>query len=84
LNQTVSEIMEALLVVFLSLLIKVHCVVESVQISMLGELESFDIYKEEKEIWDFGMPSWTTECGGHVLVNIDCIVVVQNEVANDT
>lgn len=80
--------MEALLVIFLSLLITVHGIAEHglhEKVSMLEELENFDIYEEdEDEIEDLGMSSWSTESTGHVLVNVDSFGAVGDGVTDDT
>jgi len=78
--------MEGLLVVFLALLITVHGIAEHrlrEKLSMLVELESFDIY-EEDELEDFVMPSWSSERGGHVLVNVDSFGAAGDGVTDDT
>ncbi|GLT36579.1 hypothetical protein SLA2020_109480 [Shorea laevis] len=53
------------------------------KIRILGELEELDIAEEnEEEILD--IPSWTSEHGGKVLVNVDSFGAIGDGVSDDT
>ncbi|XWS22610.1 hypothetical protein CRYUN_Cryun29cG0051000 [Craigia yunnanensis] len=50
--------------------------------NILGELEDLDIAEEDAEL--FEIPSWTSECGGKVLVTVDSFGAVGDGVSDDT
>ncbi|KAJ0095989.1 hypothetical protein Patl1_16110 [Pistacia atlantica] len=52
-------------------------------IAVLGELENLDI-EEDDEVELFDMPSWTSDRGSKVLVNVDSFGAVGDGVADDT
>ncbi|KAJ4711085.1 Pectin lyase-like superfamily protein [Melia azedarach] len=52
-------------------------------IAMLGEFENLDI-EEENESELFEVPSWTSERGGKVLVNVDSFGAAGDGVSDDT
>ncbi|XP_028754394.1 probable polygalacturonase At1g80170 [Neltuma alba] len=76
------------LVFFLGLLIAAHGAAGNVscdQIGMLGELESLDIEEEEEnEVEISEIPSWNSERGAKVLVNVDSFGAVGNGESDDT
>lgn len=74
------------IILFLGLLTVVHAVAETMvynDIGMLHELESFEI-DEENDVELFDTPSWTSERGGKVLVNVDSFGAVGDGVSDDT
>lgn len=74
------------LVSFLGLLIVAHRVAGNLvddNIGVLEELESWDI-EEENEVEVSPIPSWTSERGSKVLVNVDSFGAVGDGVSDDT
>lgn len=74
------------LVCLLGLLIAVHGAAGSMlceNIPMLEELESLDI-EEENEVELSEIPSWNSERGGKILVNVDSFLAVGNGESDDT
>uniref|UniRef100_A0A2C9UPG6 endo-polygalacturonase n=2 Tax=Manihot esculenta TaxID=3983 RepID=A0A2C9UPG6_MANES len=74
------------IILFLGLLTVVHAGAETMvynDIGMLHELESFEI-DEENDVELFDTPSWTSERGGKVLVNVDSFGAVGDGVSDDT
>ncbi|KAB1207891.1 hypothetical protein CJ030_MR7G024253 [Morella rubra] len=74
------------LVSFLGMLITAHGVVGNMiydQMVMLEELENLDI-EEEKEVELSPIPSWTSERGSKVLVNVDSFGAFGDGVSDDT
>ncbi|XP_015578604.1 probable polygalacturonase At1g80170 [Ricinus communis] len=74
------------IVFFLGLLTVVHGVAGNMlynNIGMLEELESFEV-DEENEVELFDTPSWTSERGGKVLVNVDSFGAAGDGVSDDT
>ncbi|KAH7570302.1 hypothetical protein JRO89_XS05G0083300 [Xanthoceras sorbifolium] len=74
------------MVSFLGLLIAVHGVAGNMlydNIVMLEELESLEI-EEDNEVELFDVPSWMSERGGKVLVNVDSFGAVGDGVSDDT
>lgn len=72
------------LVSFLGLLIT-HAVAGNMlfdKFNILGELEDLDIAEEDMEL--FEDPSWISERGGKVLVNVDSFGAVGDGVSDDT
>ena len=73
------------LVSFLGLLIAAYGVagnMSSDNFNILGELEDLDIAEEDAELSE--IPSWTSERGGKVLVNVDSFGAVGDGVSDDT
>lgn len=71
---------------FVGLLIVAHGVAGNMvfdNIDMLEELENFDI-EEEYEVETSSIPSWTSERGSKVLVNVDSFGAVGDGVSDDT
>lgn len=69
---------------FLGMLIVVYGVAGNMvygNIGILDELESFDI-EEDDEV--FKIPSWTSERGSKVLVNVDSFGAIGDGVSDDT
>lgn len=74
------------MVSFLVMLIAVYGVAENMvydDIGMFDELESFDI-EEDNEMDVFEIPSWTSERGSKVLVNVDSFGAIGDGVSDDT
>lgn len=74
------------MVSFFGLLIAAHAVAGNMvydNIAMLGEFENLDI-EEENESELFEVPSWTSERGGKVLVNVDSFGAAGDGVSDDT
>jgi hypothetical protein len=74
------------LVFFLGLLIVAHGVAGNLvgdNIGVLEEFESWDI-EEENEVEVSPIPSWTSERGSKVLVNVDSFGAVGDGVSDDT
>ncbi|KAJ6332552.1 hypothetical protein OIU77_008591 [Salix suchowensis] len=70
----------------LGLLILVNGAAENLvynRFAMLEELESFEI-DEEDDVGLFDIPSWTSERGGKVLVNVDSFGAVGDGISDDT
>lgn len=70
----------------LGMLLAAHGVAGSMicdNIGMLQELESLDI-EEENEVELSDIPSWTSERGGKVLVNVDSFGAAGNGESDDT
>ncbi|XVE85091.1 hypothetical protein DITRI_Ditri17bG0064400 [Diplodiscus trichospermus] len=73
------------LVSLLGLLIAAYGVAENMSsdnFNILRELEDLDIAEEDVEL--FEIPSWTSEHGGKVLVNVDSFGAVGDGVSDDT
>lgn len=71
---------------FLGMLIAVHGVAGNMiydDIGTLDELENFDI-EEDDEVDVFEIPSWTSERGSKVLVNVDSFGAIGDGVSDDT
>lgn len=71
---------------FLGMLIVVYGVAGNMvygNIGILDELESFDI-EEDDEVNVFKIPSWTSERGSKVLVNVDSFGAIGDGVSDDT
>lgn len=71
---------------FLGMLIVVYGVAGNMvygNIGILDELESFDI-EEDDEVNVFEIPSWTSERGSKVLVNVDSFGAIGDGVSDDT
>lgn len=71
---------------FLGLLIAVYGVAGNMaydNMGMLGELESLDM-EEEKDVDLFEIPSWTSERGNKVLVNVESFGAVGDGVSDNT
>ncbi|CAK7357352.1 unnamed protein product [Dovyalis caffra] len=79
--------MEKLFIItLLGLLIVANGVAENMaynNFALLEELESFEI-DEEDGVEFFDMPSWTSERGGKVLVNVDSFGAVGDGISDDT
>ncbi|KAG6756786.1 polygalacturonase [Populus alba x Populus x berolinensis] len=74
------------IITLLGLLILVNGVAENLVYSnfaMLEELESFEI-DDEDDVELFDIPSWTSERGGKVLVNVDSFGAVGDGISDDT
>ncbi|KAL6294503.1 hypothetical protein ACE6H2_002645 [Prunus campanulata] len=74
------------MVSFLGMLMAVYGVSGNMvyaNIGVLNELESFDI-EEDNEVNVFDIPSWTSERGCKVLVNVDSFGAVGDGVSDDT
>uniref|UniRef100_A0A6M2EQJ4 endo-polygalacturonase n=1 Tax=Populus davidiana TaxID=266767 RepID=A0A6M2EQJ4_9ROSI len=74
------------IITLLGLLILVNGVAENLVYSnfaMLEELESFEI-DDEDDVELFDIPSWTSERGGQVLVNVDSFGAVGDGISDDT
>lgn len=77
---------------FLGMLIVVYGVAGNMvygNIGILDELESFDIeegfdIEEDDEVNVFKIPSWTSERGSKVLVNVDSFGAIGDGVSDDT
>ncbi|KAJ6727622.1 hypothetical protein OIU74_005802 [Salix koriyanagi] len=70
----------------LGLLILVNGAAENLvynRFAMLEELESFEI-DDEDDVGLFDIPSWTSERGGKVLVNVDSFGAVGDGISDDT
>lgn len=75
------------LVFLLSLLIAAHGVSGNVLCDQIGkqdEFESLDIEEEENEVELSEIPSWNSERGAKVLVNVDSFGAVGNGESDDT
>lgn len=68
---------------FLGMLIVVYGNMVYGNIGILDELESFDI-EEDDEMNVFKIPSWTSERGSKVLVNVDSFGAIGDGVSDDT
>lgn len=71
---------------FLGMLISTYGVAGNMvygNIGILDELESFDI-EEDDEVNVFKIPSWTSERGSKVLVNVDSFGAIGDGVSDDT
>ena len=79
--------MEKLFIIaLLGLLILVNGAAENLvynRFAMLEELESFEI-DDEDDVALFDIPSWTSERGGKVLVNVDSFGAVGDGISDDT
>ncbi|KAH8494819.1 hypothetical protein Peur_060514 [Populus x canadensis] len=74
------------IITLLGLLILVNGVAENLvynNFAMLEELESFEI-DDEDDVELFDIPSWTSERGGKVLVNVDSFGAVGDGISDDT
>ncbi|XP_021809755.1 probable polygalacturonase At1g80170 isoform X1 [Prunus avium] len=74
------------MVSFLGMLMAVYGVSGNMvyaNIGVLNELESFDI-EEDNEVNVFDIPSWTSERGCKVLVNVDSFGAVGDGISDDT
>ena len=74
------------IITLLGLLILVNGVAENLVYSnfaMLEELESFEI-DDEDDVELFDIPSWNSERGGKVLVNVDSFGAVGDGISDDT
>ncbi|KAJ6301333.1 hypothetical protein OIU77_015607 [Salix suchowensis] len=74
------------IITLLGLLILANGVAENMvsdNFAILEELESFEI-DEENDVLPFDIPSWTSERGGKVLVNVDSFGAVGNGISDDT
>ncbi|KAJ6293455.1 hypothetical protein OIU78_025435 [Salix suchowensis] len=74
------------IIALLGLLILVNGAAENLvynRFAMLEELESFEI-DEEDDVGLFDIPSWTSERGGKVLVNVDSFGAVGDGISDDT
>ena len=73
------------LVLFVSLLLVVRGIAGSNlsdDVAVLGELENLEIEGDDVELFDY--PSWTSERGSKVLVNVDGFGAVGDGVSDDT
>lgn len=85
-NQNKQNMDKFFLVSFLGMLITAHGVVGNMiydHMVMLEELENLDI-EEEKEVELSPIPSWTSERGSKVLVNVDSFGAFGDGVSDDT
>ncbi|KAJ6724114.1 hypothetical protein OIU85_022079 [Salix viminalis] len=74
------------IIALLGLLILVNGAAENLvynRFAMLEELESFEI-DDEDDVGLFDIPSWTSERGGKVLVNVDSFGAVGDGISDDT
>lgn len=74
------------IITLLGLLILANGVAENMvsdNFAILEELESFEI-DEENDVLLFDIPSWTSERGGKVLVNVDSFGAVGDGISDDT
>ncbi|KAL9382926.1 hypothetical protein Peur_023249 [Populus x canadensis] len=74
------------IITLLGLLILVNGVAENLvynNFAMLEELESFEI-DDEDDVELFDIPSWSSERGGKVLVNVDSFGAVGDGISDDT
>ncbi|KAH8518279.1 hypothetical protein H0E87_000215 [Populus deltoides] len=74
------------IITLLGLLILANGVAENMvfnNFAILEELESFEI-DEENDVVLFDIPSWTSERGGKVLVNVDSFGAVGDGISDDT
>ncbi|XP_011006003.1 PREDICTED: probable polygalacturonase At1g80170 [Populus euphratica] len=74
------------IITLLGLLILVNGVAENLvynNFAMLEELENFEI-DDEDDVELFDIPSWTSERGGKVLVNVDSFGAVGDGISDDT
>ncbi|KAJ6770796.1 hypothetical protein OIU79_021440 [Salix purpurea] len=74
------------IIALLGLLILVNGAAENLvynRFAMLEELESFEI-DDEDDMGLFDIPSWTSERGGKVLVNVDSFGAVGDGISDDT
>lgn len=82
-----DKIMDKIFIIFfLGLLSVVYTVAGNVvynNIGMLEELEGFEI-DEESEVELFYTPSWTSERGSKVLVNVDSFGAIGDGISDDT
>lgn len=82
-----DKIMDKIFIIlFLGLLSVVYTVAGNMvynNIGMLEELEGFEI-DEESEVELFYTPSWTSERGSKVLVNVDSFGAIGDGISDDT
>ncbi|XP_012085412.1 probable polygalacturonase At1g80170 isoform X1 [Jatropha curcas] len=77
---------KVLIISFLGMLTVIHGVAGNMvydNIGLLEELKSFEI-DEKDDVQLFDTPSWTSERGGKVLVNVDSFGAVGDGVSDDT
>lgn len=75
-----------LIISFFGVLMVAHAVAGKMvhdNIALLGELENLNV-EEENEVELFEEPSWTSERGGKVLVNVDSFGAAGDGVSDDT
>ncbi|XP_030545034.2 polygalacturonase isoform X2 [Rhodamnia argentea] len=78
--------MGKLFILFLNLLIIVHGAANKIEYqkySILEELESLRV-EEENEVEDANVPSWSSQYGGKVLVNVDSFGAAGDGISDDT